>query len=493
MAGQRKKSAGKRSAKPLGKRAKALLGAERGRAVRLMATLPQTTSDGDGRIRELLAAGMDCLRLDAARGDRAGWHNALERLRRAGGELRRPCKLMVQLPAPALATGELSVGPAVLRWEPRRNLLGRLLRPARIWITAADRADPPLQPVDVTLPVEGRLLERAQTEDKIRFKDARGRRREIRIRGAGRSGCLAEADQTTYVEPGGVLRLERRGKLIGKGKVGPLPRPPRPLVLAAGDPLILTREPLPGQPAILDGGFLRCPARIACTLSEAFAAVRAGERIAFDPGEIGGVIESADGDELKVRITRARDGGSRLEAATPIHLPDSALELPDAFLAHEQALDFAAGEADAVILPFAERERSVRTLGEALDRRGAKKAGVVLAVATRRGVAALDRLLDAAFSRAPGGVMIDGGRLAVEYGPALLGRALDQIRRLAAAAGAPIICSEPFFDRGHRRSKPSRAEIRDAVAAARGQCLALDGELGDADTLRRFDRALRDA
>jgi hypothetical protein len=53
-----------------------------------------------------------------------------------------------------------------------------------------------------------------------------------------------------------------------------------------------------------------------------------GEPIWFDDGKIGGVIETVEPRVLRVRITTAEAGGSRLGADKGINLPESDLHLP---------------------------------------------------------------------------------------------------------------------------------------------------------------------
>jgi len=121
---------------------------------------------------------------------------------------------VLDLGGPRPCTGELEAGPEVVHWDPRRDDFGSTLSPARLWLVPEDRPTAPVQPVDAVLPVSSKLASLVDTEDRIRFKDARGRRRELRIRGAGRSGCLAESDQTTFLESGAP---EVRHEVAGDG------------------------------------------------------------------------------------------------------------------------------------------------------------------------------------------------------------------------------------------------------------------------------------
>jgi len=68
--------------------------------------------------------------------------------------------------------------------------------------------------------------------------------------------------------------------------------------------VILTRQLRPGRQASRDSaGMVLSPARIGCTLPEIFDDVQTGERVWFDDGKIGGVIEKVGAEQIFVRIT----------------------------------------------------------------------------------------------------------------------------------------------------------------------------------------------
>ena len=60
-----------------------------GRSVRIMVTMPGDAATDYLLIRELVAAGMDCMRINCAHDDAAIWARMIDHLRRANGELRR--------------------------------------------------------------------------------------------------------------------------------------------------------------------------------------------------------------------------------------------------------------------------------------------------------------------------------------------------------------------------------------------------------------------
>ncbi|MEM7583621.1 MAG: hypothetical protein AAF560_09605 [Acidobacteriota bacterium] len=435
--------------------------------LRIFATAPESDEDNLDAIRQLVAADVDGLVIDTRQGLPSDWIRLAELARLEAERRRGHLQVVADLAGPSIVTGDLAKGSAVLRWEPRRNQLGKLLSPARLWLTAEDQIEAPLQPVEAVLPVSTKFLRQVQTEDTVRFRDARGRRRELRIRGAGRSGCLAETDQTTYIEAGAELRLERRGKLVATGRVGDLPRQDRPVVLFSGNPLVVTRDPLPGRAAVREGGFLRSPARISCTVPEIFDQVQTGERVVFGDGTLSGVIESIRVEELRIRVVEAPVEGSSLQSGIAMRFPDSQLNLASPVSGSEAAVAFAASQADVAVLRGVERPQDVLALRDSLDAAGGGQVGIILGIESRRGVEALPRLLFDALRRPTVGLQISWGALCAEYGAASVGEVLAEVRWLACASHLPVILSASSLDLLARRETLHPNELQEALSEAK--------------------------
>ena len=283
--------------------ADALLGpAPPDRDVRIMVTMPSEAAEDPALVRDLLERGMNAMRINGAHDDEAAWARMIGHLRTAERACGRSCRVVMDLAGPKLRTGPLTPGPAVVKVRPYRDDLGRVVAPARVWLTATTSASP--DPADAVLPVPTAWLARLQPGDRVTFADARGKTRDLSVTDTTDHGAWAEATQTAYVVPGTVLR--RGGREADAADVGELPAREVPLRLAVGDRLVLTRDLAPARPASGDG---REPARIGCTLPDVFDDVRAGESIWFDDGTIGGVIEAVTPGEVRVEITHARPGG----------------------------------------------------------------------------------------------------------------------------------------------------------------------------------------
>jgi pyruvate kinase len=101
-----------RSREVLAVRTAALLGpVPRRRPTRIMVTMPTEAADDAALVREMLVAGMDCMRINCAHDAAPQWRAMRENLRRAEAETRRRARVLVDLPGPKLRTGPLASQP----------------------------------------------------------------------------------------------------------------------------------------------------------------------------------------------------------------------------------------------------------------------------------------------------------------------------------------------------------------------------------------------
>jgi pyruvate kinase len=262
--------------------------------------------------------------------------------------------------------------------------------------------------------------------------------------------------------------------------------------LAPNDTLLLTREPTNGRPAAYDeSGRLLSPATLSCSLPEVFGDVRPGHRIWFDDGRIGGVVEEAQPDALRIRITVAEQNGSRLGADKGINLPDSTLSLPALTAEDLKNLPFVAEHADLVGLSFVKRPEDVRELQRRIGALGATHLGIILKIETRSGFEQLPNLLLTAMEGRRVGVMIARGDLAVECGYERLAEVQEEILWLSEAAHAPVIWATQVLETLAKTGAPSRAEITDAAMGERAECVMLNKGPHLLDAVRVLDDILQ--
>ncbi|MGE0191409.1 MAG: pyruvate kinase [Planctomycetota bacterium] len=443
----------------------------------IMVTMPSEAADDHALVSDLLAQGMDCMRVNCAHDDAIAWTRMIESLRRAEAEQGRACRVLMDLPGPKLRTGPLEPGPAVRKWRPRRDSSGRLLAPARIWIHAEGRATTPPLPADASLPVGGPLPADLALGEELVLEDAGGRKRHLRLVEAGHGGWWAECSKTAYVTPGTPLH---RGASNGKrgrvfARVGSLPPTEQFLTLRRGDVLLLGDDCKLGSPARYDehGSIVR-PATIGCTLPEVFGFLKRGERVLFDDGKIGAVVREVHARHAVLDVVTAGAKGTKLRADKGINLPDSDVRL-DALTPQDlDDLSFAVEHADMVGMSFVRRTADVERLHEELARRGRPDMPIVLKIENRQAFEGLPSLLLAAMRSPTSGVMIARGDLAVEIGWQRLAEVQEEILWMCEAAHMPVVWATQVLETLAKTGTPSRAEITDAAMGVRAECVMLN-------------------
>jgi pyruvate kinase len=283
------------------------------RTVRIMVTLPSEAETDYTLIHSLVQQGMDVARINCAHDGPAVWERMIRHIRRAEKALGRTCRILMDLGGPKLRTGPVEPGPAVVKLRPERDSFGKVIRPARIWITAANKPISAPTEAAVSLPVSAVWMSKLRQNDQIRFTDARGAHRAMTVVDTPAGGCWAEMDRTAYVTPGISLTRWNSKKDEGETNIGKFQAPLGAIDLAIGDLLILTRQLRSGRGATRDSaGRVLSPAHIGCTLPEVFNDVQTGESVWLDDGKIGGFIEKVETERIFVRITGVRPANWRV-------------------------------------------------------------------------------------------------------------------------------------------------------------------------------------
>jgi pyruvate kinase len=92
------------------------------RRVRIMVTLPTEAATDPGLVRDLLAKGTDCFRINCAHDTVSEWEQMIAHIRRAMKETGRPCKLNMELGGPKPRTREVFQEDAGRRLYPGDRL-----------------------------------------------------------------------------------------------------------------------------------------------------------------------------------------------------------------------------------------------------------------------------------------------------------------------------------------------------------------------------------
>lgn len=455
---------------------KDMFGAPAGkRSQRIMVTMPTEAATNYALVRNLLASGMDVMRINCAHDSPQAWVDMIRNMRRAGREIGRTCKVYADLAGPKLRTGDIAPVGRIARLRPLRDARGRVVTTARAWLTPSVEQEPCPQAGIPPVPIDGALLRLARPGDRIELVDTRGRSRALAVVTAAGNSLIAESERTIYLETGLPVRLVREGSTVAEARVGLLPELVLPLRLAVGDDLVMTREDVLGLPAQRDAaGHVVRAAQIPCTLESAFTSVRAGERIWFDDGKIGGVVTENSGAEITVRITQTAQGGLSLRPEKGINLPDTVLDTPALTEKDLTDLEFVARHVDIVGMSFVRGPADVFELEEHLARLNAGHVGIVLKIETRQAFENLPMLLLASLCSPPVGVMVARGDLAVEIGFERLAEVQEEVLWLCEAAHVPVIWATQVLEGMATKGTPSRAEVSDAVMSSRAECVMLN-------------------
>jgi pyruvate kinase len=434
---------------------------------RIMVTLPPSAATDPGLVRRLIECGMNLARINCAHDDPDSWRAMAGHVRDASRLTGRNCLIAMDLAGPKLRTGAIQPGPRCVKLRPSRDALGRVVAPARVWLTATENPSAAPEFGMTTLPVPAQWLVRRHAGDAITVCDTRGATRRLQLTSASSrvDGFIGTTLKTTYLATGSVLNVE---KTDDPTQLGLLPEHEQNLLLRPGDLLNVTRD---CSPVAVGGDSV---AQIGCTLPDVFDSARAGESIYFDDGRIGGEIIAADHDVIQVRIDRAAVGGSRLRAAKGINVPDTHLTVPALTAKDVADLETAVQIADLVEMSFVKDPRDVSELHQELSRLGGGHLGVVLKIETRRAFEYLPQLLLTAMRRPRIGVMIARGDLAVEVGYERLAELQEEILWLCEAAHLPVIWATQVLEQLATSGQPSRAEISDAAMGERAECVMLN-------------------
>jgi pyruvate kinase len=458
--------------------AEALLGPKQpGRDVRVLVTMAAEMAADPAAIGRLTSSGMDLARINCAHDGPATWAALCARLAVATPSGAPRCRILMDLAGPKLRTGHFAPGPCVVKWRPERDELGRETKPAVVALVAEAVRDVTTPSADAVLPVTDEFVAAVQPGAVLVLHDARGRQRQLVCTARGDGYALCSCERTAYVTPGCSLVLldgSRGGELL-TGEVGELPARPGEVELAVDDRLDLCADAVPGR--MLDPDVARAHgvvAEVSCTLPEVFGFVRVGERVFFDDGRIGGVIEATTPTRMRVCITHTAGSVAHLRADKGINFPDTRFELPGLTIQDRRDLKFVVAHADAVALSFLDQPEDVDDLQRALAEAGRADMPIVLKIETKQGFNRLARVLLTALRSPVVGVMIARGDLAVECGFERMAEVQEEILWLCEAAHVPAIWATQVLDSLARTGMPTRAEITDAAMAERAECVMLN-------------------
>jgi pyruvate kinase len=428
------------------------------RHVYIMVTAPDSADVTGSWADEILHAGTDVLRINGAHEAPDQWAETIRTFRQCAATVGRSVRIFVDLPGPKLRGEIRRCEPRVLHFPRPKDSHGRTTRPISVELAAH-----PGEGAQIPIPAD--WLGQLRTGDSIRFKDAGGRARELRIREVTPASVRAESLHSLFITSGLKMGWYRRGKLRGRGVVGAMPAQPQDLSLSPGDLILLNAD---GQCGDETTKVLACPE------PAALKNARAGDRVVMDDGKLEAVIESAGADGLWCRILHSLKTPTRLRSGKGIAFPDSNLSLVTLGPQDQIALEFALEHADGIEASFVNSAGDVRTLIDQLRAAAKPNFGLVLKLETRQAMRSMPEILFEALRYHPVGLMIARGDLAVEMSFERLAEMQEEVLWFGEACHLPVIWATQVLDTLAHTGVPTRAEVTDAAMSMRAECVMLN-------------------
>ena len=427
------------------------------RHVFIMVTAPAAAQVTSTWATEVIRAGADVLRINAAHESPDEWSAIAATFKaRAAMEGKQGC-IFVDLPGPKLRAEIRTLEDAVIHLPRRKDRMGRTVAPTEVLLVGEHRGG-------TEVPVPPGWLARLELGDTISLTDAAGRAREITVRGHRGNAVRAESDRSLYLRSGLPLEWRRGDSVKGSGEIGCLPRHPKALELSPGDTFLLNAS---GRSADSSVKVLAFPE------PALLEQVQAGERVILDDGKIVAVAQSLGRDGLVCAVQRTVRSPTRLRSGKGIAFPDSTLSMPQLGAQDEAALDFALAHADGVGVSFVNSARDVALVGERIRAAGKPGFGMILKLETRGVLRNLPGILFEALKYDTVGLMIARGDLAVELSFERLAEIQEELLCFGEACHLPVIWATQVLDSAAQTGIPTRAEVTDAAMAMRAECVML--------------------
>ena len=441
------------------------------RVTRIMVTQPTLAAEDESFAQTLTKLGMDCARVNCAHDDEAIWKKIIDNTKKANPD----CKIMMDLGGPKLRTGKMKPGHKVIHIKPKRNTLGQVLAPAKIWLAPFGVTPPPNEEVDAIIPVNKKWLKKTKKGSFIVFRDSRDKKCKITIDKKDGLGRWASSKDSSFVSTGTLLNVfvedKSTSEIHSVHEMLPLEEV---IFLYEGDILRLDKEPILGEPKKYnDEGELIELAHISCTLPQVFSNVKVDEPVYFDDGKIEGFIKEVNSDHLLIEITTTKKNGGKLKADKGINLPESNLEIDGLTDKDKTDVKFIAKYADAVNFSFVNNKHDVEDLLNEFKKLDASL-GIILKVETKKAFKNLPSIILKAMENYPIGVMIARGDLAIETGWKNFAIIQEEIMRICEAAHIPDIWATQVLENLAKKGVPTRSEITDAALAQRAECVMLN-------------------
>ena len=242
---------------------------------------------------------------------------------------------------------------------------------------------------------------------------------------------------------------------------------------------------------IAAGDFPGDAARVATTCAPLAAAVRSGDSLLLDDGQIALRVVRSDGQEIVAEV----EHGGRLKPRKGINVPGIRLPLSAVTDADMEEIGAAVAMGiDLLGVSFVQNGDDVRKARAVAYGHGAGDIGLVAKIERPQALDRIDDILEASDA-----VMVARGDLGLEIPLEHVPRVQKDLTRRARDAGVPVIVATQVLETMRHAPRPTRAEVSDAANAVddgvdaimlAGETAAGEYPVPAAETL---DAILRDA
>ncbi|MBT8261159.1 MAG: hypothetical protein KJN82_07590 [Bacteroidia bacterium] len=469
---------------------KALFGkSPKKRETRIMVTQPTLAAEDPDFSKNLIEIGMNSARVNCSHDNEIIWKAIIDKIKSSN----KDCKIFMDLGGPKLRTSKMKPGPKVIHIKPKRNALGQVTTPAKVWLAPYGMFPKNLEEADAIIPVNKKWLNKTKQNSYVVFRDARNKKCKFVIdqkEGVGRwASCSDSAFVTTETLLNVFFEKKSTSEIHSVHELLPLEEI---IYLFEGDLLRLDMQPILGEPAQLDeNGNVKTIAHISCSLPEVIKNLKVGEPVFFDDGKIEGVIDDVFENYIHIKITSTKKKGGKLRAEKGINFPESKLDIRGLTDKDKSDLEFIAEHADAVNFSFVNTQKDVADLLDEFKKLNATL-GIVIKVETLQSYKNLPNILLNAMQNYPVGVMIARGDLAIEVGWKKFAIIQEEILRLCEAAHLPTILATQVLENLAKKGVPTRSEITDAAMAQRAECVMLNKGIYISKATKMLDKILRE-
>lgn len=458
------------------------------RHVYIMVTAPQVGLANEGWFDQLLDAGMNILRLNAAHESIDGIFQLFQMARKRAQLKKKPLKILVDVPGPKLRTESINPGIPILKLRPARAVDGRVTKPAWVEIHTSQDTLNPFSTEPQLLMTESRDLAVGTT---LSFRDLRNKKRTMIVIEQLRSEqpayrCLL--NHTAYLSPQTHIRWNPKPNGNGptkklRGILTHNEYVPWSAKVPVGGLFGLVREGITLDQ--MPQGLRNLPVMGTC--DAIFEALALNTSVIFDDGKIVTQVCQVYPEGVILRVDQAIKGFARLRAAMGINLPGVNLKLPALSPEDLTLIDAVKDHVDLLGISFV---RSVADMDAVKEAIGTSPVPLMIKVETHSGFQNLPEILLSILGQRNISVMIARGDLAVECGFERLAEVQEEILWLCEAAHIPVVWATQVLETLAKTGIPTRAEITDAAMSVRAECVMLNKGQYIANAVKSLDSIL---